>query len=242
MENQDDNKFLGEEKISKLLLKFSIPCILSLLISSLYNIVDQIFIGNSKLNYLGNAATGVVYPITIIAVAFAWCFGDGAAAYLSLCQGRGDTKNAHKSIGNSILVTLIISIIFLILGFIFKDQLLYLFGASDKSINLARDYYVIILAAIPIYMLGNSMNAVIRADGSPKFSMASTSIGAIINIILDPIFIFTFDWGIKGAAYATVIGQIGTLIISIIYYISKTKTFKLCKDSFKINFHILKML
>ena len=240
MENQDDNKFLGEEKISKLLLKFSIPCILSLLISSLYNIVDQIFIGNSKLNYLGNAATGVVYPITIIAVAFAWCFGDGAAAYLSLCQGRGDTKNAHKSIGNSILVTLIISIIFLILGFIFKDQLLYLFGASDKSINLARDYYVIILAAIPIYMLGNSMNAVIRADGSPKFSMASTSIGAIINIILDPIFIFTFDWGIKGAAYATVIGQIGTLIISIIYYISKTKTFKLCKDSFKINFHIFK--
>ena len=141
MENHEDNKFLGEEKISKLLTKFSIPCILSLLISSLYNIVDQIFIGNSKLGYLGNAATGVVYPITIIAVAFAWCFGDGASAYLSLCQGRGDTKNAHKSIGNSILVTFFISILFLILGFIFKDQLLYLFGASSKSISLARDYF-----------------------------------------------------------------------------------------------------
>ena len=139
MENQENNKFLGEEKISKLLLKFSVPCILSLLISSLYNIVDQIFIGNSNLGYLGNAATGVVYPITIIAVAFAWCFGDATAAYLSLCQGRNDTKNAHKSIGNSIVVTCFISILFLIFGFIFKNQLLYLFGASKKSITLARD-------------------------------------------------------------------------------------------------------
>ncbi len=239
MENQENNKFLGEEKISKLLLKFSIPCILSLLISSLYNIVDQIFIGNSSLGYLGNAATGIVYPITIIAVAFAWCFGDGAAAYLSLCQGMKDTKNAHKSIGNSILVTFIISIIFLILGFIFKDQLLYLFGASDKSIDLARDYYVIILSAIPIYMLGNSMNAVIRADGSPGFSMAATASGAIANIILDPIFIFGLNLGIKGAAFATIIGQFITLIVSIIYY-TKTKTFKLSIDSFKMNFSVFK--
>ncbi len=239
MENQENNKFLGQEKISKLLFKFSIPCILSLLISSLYNIVDQIFIGHSTLGYLGNAATGVVYPITIIAVAFAWCFGDGAAAYLSLCQGRGTSKNAHKSIGNSILVTFVTSIIFLILGFIFKEQLLYLFGASNKSIALARDYYTIILAAIPIYMLGNSMNAVIRADGAPKFSMATTATGAIINIILDPIFIFGFNCGIKGAAYATIIGQIATLILSIIYYL-KPKTFKLSLDSFKMDFNIFK--
>ena len=236
---KEENKFLGEEKISKLLLKFSIPCILSLLISSLYNIVDQIFIGNSTLGYLGNAATGVVYPITIIAVAFAWCFGDGAAAYLSLCQGRNDTKNADKSIGNSILITFIISIIFLILGFIFEDKLLYLFGASSSSINLAHDYFTIILAAIPVYMLGNSMNAVMRADGSPKFSMASTALGAIINIILDPIFIFGFNWGIKGAAYATIIGEIATLIVSIIYY-TRTKTFKLSLNSFKINLGVFK--
>ncbi len=239
MKNQESNKFLGEERISKLLLKFSIPCILSLLISSLYNIVDQIFSGNSDLGYLGNAATGVVYPITIIAVAFAWCFGDGSAAYLSLCQGRGDTKNAHKSIGNSILVTFIISIIFLILGFIFKDNLLYLFGASSSSIELARDYFEIILAAIPVYMVANSMNAVIRADGSPGFSMAATAVGAIINIILDPIFIFKLNLGIKGAAYATIIGQIASLIISIIYY-TRTKTFKLSLDSFKFDFKVLK--
>ena len=238
MKNQE-NKFLGEEKISKLLFKFSMPCILSLLISSLYNIVDQIFIGNSELGFLGNAATGVVYPISIIAVAFAWCFGDGSAAYLSLCQGRGDTSKADKAIGNSFVITFIVSILFLILGFCFKDQLLFLFGASSKSIDIARDYYVIILSAIPVYMLANSMNGIIRADGSPKFSMISTAIGAILNIILDPLFIFGFHWGIKGAAYATIIGQIASLILSIIYF-TKTKTFKLIKDSFKINFKILK--
>ncbi len=234
MENQENNKYLGQEKISKLLLKFSIPCILSLLISSLYNIVDQIFIGNSELGYLGNAATTVVFPITIIAVAFAWCFGDGTAAFLSLCQGRKDTKNVHKAVGNSILVTLIISIIFVIIGFLFMDKILYLFGASDTSIILARDYFKIILAAIPVYMLGNMMNAVIRADGSPAFSMASTLIGAIINIILDPIFIFGLKWGIKGAAWATIIGQIASFIIAIIYYF-RSKTFRLKLDSFKIN-------
>ncbi len=236
---EENNKFLGEEKISKLLIRFSIPCILSLLISSLYNIVDQIFIGNSELGYLGNAATGVVYPITIIAVAFAWCFGDGSSAYLSLCQGRGNAESADKSIGNSILVTGIISILFVIIGFFLKDTLLFLFGASNQSIELARDYYMIILAGIPVYMLANSMNAVIRADGSPGFSMATTLVGAILNIILDPIFIFVFHLGIKGAAYATVIGQVASFLLSIIYY-TKTKTFKLSWSSFKIDFRIFK--
>ena len=143
---EESNKFLGTEKISKLLLKFAIPCILSLLISSLYNIVDQIFIGNSELGYLGNAATTIVYPVTIIAVAFAWCFGDGAAAFLSLCQGRKDTKDVHKTIGNGIIITFVISIIFLILGFTFMDNILYAFGASEASISLARDYFIIILS------------------------------------------------------------------------------------------------
>ena len=235
MENQNDNKYLGQEKVSKLLFKFSIPCILSLLISSLYNIVDQIFVGNSSVGYLGNAATTVVYPITIIAVAFAWCFGDGSAAYLSLCQGRNDTKNSHKSIGNSILVTFIISIIFMILGYLFMDKLLYGFGASDVTINLAKDYFKIILLGIPFYMLANSVNSVIRADGSPKFSMAATLLGAILNIILDPIFIFGFNWGITGAAWATIIGQIASFILSVIYFF-RTKTFKLNRESFKINF------
>ena len=141
----ESNKFLGEEKISKLLVKFSIPCIFSLLISALYNIVDQIFIGNSSLGYLGNAATTVVFPLTIISMAFAWCFGDGSAAYLSLCQGRKDTENAHKAIGNSLLVTFIISIIFVLICFIFMDNILFMFGASDASIGYAKDYFIIIL-------------------------------------------------------------------------------------------------
>ena len=237
MENKEDNKYLGQERVSKLLLKFSIPCILSLLISSLYNIVDQIFIGNSDLGYLGNAATSIVFPITIISVAFAWCFGDGAAAFLSLAQGRNDTKNTHKAIGNSILINFIISIIFVILGFIFMDKLLYLFGASDVTIGLAREYFTIILLFIPVYMMANVMNPIIRADGSPAFSMISTLSGAIINIILDPIFIFVCKWGIAGAAWATVIGQVVSLIISIIYF-TRTKTFKLSLESFKMNFGI----
>ena len=240
MENNEENKFLGTEKVSKLLLKFSIPCILSLLISSLYNIVDQIFIGNSELGYLGNAATSIVFPITIISVAFAWCLGDGSAAFLSLCQGRKDTQNAHKAIGNSILINFLVSIIFVILGFIFKDKLLYLFGASDTTIGLASDYFIIILSFIPVYMLGNVVNGVIRADGSPSFSMAATLTGAITNIILDPIFIFGLKLGIKGAAWATIIGQILTAILSIIYLAKKTKTFKITLNSFKINLKIFK--
>ncbi len=193
---EGNNKYLGKEKVSKLLLKFSISCILSLLISSLYNIVDQIFIGNSELGYLGNAATSIVFPITIISVAFA----DGSVAFLSLCQGRKDTKNAHIAIGNGILINFVLSILFVILGNLFMDNLLFLFGASEVTLPLARDYFTIILIFIPVYMMANGMNAIIRADGSPGFSMASTLVGAITNIILDPIFIFVFKWGIAGAA------------------------------------------
>lgn len=190
---EGNNKYLGKEKVPKLLLKFSIPCILSLLISSLYNIVDQIFIGNSSLGYLGNAATSIVFPITIIAVAFAWAIGDGSAAFLSLCQGRKDTKNAHIAIGNGILINFVISILFVILGFLFMNNLLFMFGASETTLPIAQDYFRIILIFIPAYMIANGMNAVIRADGSPAFSMTATLIGAIANIILDPIFIFVFN-------------------------------------------------
>lgn len=237
MKKEESNKFLGEERLSKLLLKFSIPCILSLLISALYNIVDQIFIGNSSLGYLGNAATTVVFPLTVISMAFAWCFGDGSAAYLSICQGKKDTKNAHKAIGNSILVTGIISLIFVIICFLFMDEILFAFGASDASIGYAKDYFTIILSFIPLYMLTNSFTSAIRADGSPKYTMAATLSGAIINIILDPIFIFGFDMGIKGAAWATIIGQVVSFLIAF-SYVFKSKTFKLCLDSFKIDLKV----
>ncbi len=200
------------------MLKFSIPCVLSLLVSALYNIVDQIFIGNSELSALGNAATGVVFPIFIIAQAFAWCFGDGCAACLNICQGKNDTQSAHKAIGTGIVVTLSASVILTAIFFLLKTQLLTLFGASENSIEMAIEYFNIILAFFPVYMLSNMMNAVIRADGSPSWSMASMLIGAIINIILDPIFIFGLHWGMKGAALATVIGQFVSFVISFLYF------------------------
>lgn len=228
---------LGEEKISKLLIKFSIPCILSLLISALYNIVDQIFVGNSELGYLGNAATGIVFPILIIAQAFAWCIGDGSAAYLSICQGKKDTQNSHRCIGTGITITLILSVIMLALCAVWIEPLLRLFGASDQTIGMALEYFTIVLCFFPAFMLMNMMNAVIRADGSPAVSMASMSLGAILNIILDPIFIFALNWGIAGAAWATVIGQTFSFLVSVLYFF-RTKSFRLTKDSFVPHFKI----
>lgn len=235
MNQEQNSQFLGKEKISKLMLKFSIPCVLSLLVSALYNIVDQIFIGNSELSALGNAATGVVFPIFIIAQAFAWCFGDGCAAYLNICQGKRDTKSATQAIGTGIIVTLISSLVLMAFFYPFKTQLLTLFGASENSIGYAIEYFNIILAFFPIYMLSNMMNAVVRADGSPAWSMASMVVGALTNIVLDPVFIFGTKWGMFGAALATVIGQTVSFVITLVYFF-RTKTFKLTLKSFVPNF------
>ncbi|MGN0635300.1 MAG: cytidylate kinase family protein [Acutalibacteraceae bacterium] len=213
------------------MLKFSIPCVLSLLVSALYNIIDQIFIGNSELSALGNAATGVVFPIFIIAQAFAWCFGDGCAAYLNICQGKKDTKNATKAIGTGIVVTLLSALALMAIFYSFQTRLLTLFGASENSIGYAQEYFSVILAFFPIYMLSNMMNAVIRADGSPAWSMASMIAGALTNIILDPVFIFGTKWGMFGAALATVIGQTVSFVITLVYFF-RTKTFKLHGKSF----------
>lgn len=228
---KENGNFLGTEKISKLMIKFSIPCVLSLLVSALYNIVDQIFIGNSELSALGNAATGVVFPIFIIAQAFAWCFGDGCAAYLNICQGRSDSQNAHKSIGTGITLTFICGIVLMAIFYPLKTQILTLFGASENSIGYAVEYFNLILAFFPIFMLSNMMNAVIRADGTPAWSMASMLAGAITNIILDPVFIFGTKWGMFGAALATVIGQTVSFAVTFIYFF-RTKTFKLKFKSF----------
>lgn len=231
MEQEQNTHFLGRERILKLMLKFSVPCVLSLLVSALYNIVDQIFIGNSEFSALGNAATGVVFPIFIIAQAFAWCFGDGCAAYLNICQGRGDTQNATRAIGTGLVVTLASSLALMAIFYPFKTGLLTLFGASENSIGYAVEYFDQILAFFPIYMLSNMMNAVVRADGSPAWSMASMVAGALTNIILDPVFIFGTKWGMFGAALATVIGQTVSFAITLVYFF-RTKTFRLTKKSF----------
>lgn len=231
MEKQEQTNFLGTEKISKLMLKFCIPCVLSLLVSALYNIVDQIFVGNSELSTLGNAATGIVFPIFIIAQAFAWWIGDGCAAYMNIHQGRGDNDNTHKCVGTGMVVTVAVSIILLAVFYPLKTPLLTLFGASENSIGYAVEYFNIIIGFFPIYMLMNMINAVVRADGSPNWSMFSMLAGAIINIILDPVFIFACHWGMAGAAWATVIGQVVSFAISIIY-LFRTKTFRLKLKSF----------
>ena len=222
---------LGEEKINRLMLKFSIPCIMSLLVSSLYNIVDQIFIGNSELSTLGNAATGVVFPVFIIAQAFAWCFGDGCAAYLNICQGKNDAENAHKAIGASISMAFLAGVAMIAVIYGFKTPILTLFGASENTLPYAIEYLDIVLAMVPIFILCNMMNSVIRADGSPTWAMLSMLTGAVINIILDPVFIFGFRWGMTGAALATVIGQGATFLMTLIYFLN-TKTFKLTLKSF----------
>lgn len=238
MELVNENKILEEEKISKLLLKFSVPCVMGLLISAFYNIVDQIFIGNSTLGYLGNAATGVSFPVICIANAFAWCVGDGAASYLSICAGRKDTDSAHKSVGTGITVTLLISIVLMLICEVAVVPLMSLFGASNQTLDLAVTYFRIVAAFFPFYLLLNVMNSMIRADGSPGFAMKAMVMGAIINIILDPIFIFLLKWGIAGAAWATAIGQVVSFAICAIYFF-KPKSFRLKKSSFVPNLPIL---
>ncbi len=225
----------GTEKLSKLMLKFSIPCVLSLLVSALYNIVDQIFIGNSELSTLGNAATGVVFPFFIIAQAFAWCFGDGCAAYLNICLGKKDMQSADKAIGTGVTVTLLTSLLLIAVGYPLKAPLLTLFGASENSLGMAIEYLDVILAFFPFFMLSNMMNSVIRADGSPACSMASMLAGAVVNIVLDPLFIFGFHWGMAGAAWATVLGQLVSFLICV-WYFFRTKTFRLHPRSFLPDF------
>ncbi len=188
---QSNNNYLSEDNIGRLMLKFSIPCIMSLLVSSLYNIVDQIFIGWG-IGYLGNGATNVVFPVTIIALAFALMVGDGCAAYLSICQGRDDKEGAHKSVGNAIAFIVLVGLAFTVILALFKTNFLMAFGATENNIGYAEEYFNYIILGVPFFMFGNAMNSIIRADGSPKFAMLSTLLGAVINVILDPVFIFVF--------------------------------------------------
>lgn len=235
---EKEENILGKEKIGKLIKKFSIPCIISLLVNSLYNIVDQIFIGWG-VGYLGNGATNVVFPLVIVCLAFALMLGDGGAAYLSLKLGEKKKKEASKGVGNAIFLSVIIATIFCIVTLSFLPQLLNLFGCTDTLRKYALDYGFIIAIGLPFMMIGSTLNSIIRADGSPKYAMTSMVIGAILNIILDPIFIFVFNTGVQGAAVATVISQIVTFIINIIY-IKKFKTITLGKNEFKLEFNTAK--
>lgn len=224
------NQYLAEGKIGKLMMKFSIPCIMSLLVSSLYNIVDQIFIGRG-IGYLGNGATNIIFPVTVIALSLALLTGDGCAAYLSICQGMKDEKRAKKSVGNAVSFIIAVSLIFTVFLALSRDKLLWAFGATEGNIGYAEEYFFYIIMGIPFFMFANSMNSIIRADGNPQFAMVSTLIGAVINVILDPVAIFVLHWGMAGAAAATITGQIVSAFLAG-YYLFHTKTFHLSRDSF----------
>ena len=226
---------LGTEKIGKLLRTFAIPCIISMVVNALYNMVDQVFIGRG-VGYLGNGATNIVFPIVVVCFAFSLMFGDGTSAYLSLRLGEKKKKEAEKGVANGILAGVIVSIILCAVVLIFLPQLLNLFGCTDALREYALKYGGVIAIGIPFSMVGTILNSVIRADGSPKYAMISMVAGAILNIILDPIFIF--DWGlnmgVEGAALATIISQFVTFLLNVLY-IRKFKTIKLTKQSFKLD-------
>ena len=229
---EQEENILGKEKIGKLIRKFSIPCIISMLVNSLYNIVDQIFIGQG-VGYLGNGATNVVFPLVMICLAFSLMLGDGASAYLSLKLGEKKKEEAEKGIGNGVLLSAIVSVIFCAITLIFLPQFLKLFGCTENLRNYAMAYGKIIAIGFPFSMVGTTLNSIIRADGSPKYSMISMVSGAILNTILDPILIFGFKMGVEGAAIATVVSQILTFILNVAY-IKRFKSIKLSKDIFKL--------
>ena len=232
------NNYLGTEKVGVLLRKFAIPCIFSLIISCLYNIVDQIFVGNG-VGYLGNAATGVVFPITVIGWGVSLFFGDGAAADLSVSFGKNETEDIHSTVGNSILCSFLCGVLIVAVSYLWGDNLLRLIGATDANLSLAHDYGFIIYAMMPLALVQNSLASIIRADGSPRYAMCAMLVGAVINIIGDPVAIFVLNLGIKGAAYATILGQFVSFLICA-FYLTKSKTFKISLKSFSLNMSILK--
>lgn len=234
------NQFLGTERIGKLMRQYAIPCIISLLVGALYNIVDQIFIANaSYLGSYGNAANTVVFPLTVVALAIAVMVGDGCCAFVSMALGRKESDKAKRSVGNAVVLTIAGSVILTALYLIFANQIIAMFGGTvnEETFRQSQEYFFYITLGIPFYMFGQAMNPVIRADGNPKFAMASTLAGAVINIILDPIFIFCFKWGMMGAAVATVIGQVVTAILAV-WYIVHMKTVKPSRKDFALQRNI----
>ncbi len=235
MENAipERQRAFATEPIGRLIMRFAIPSVIALLVNSLYNIVDQIFIG-WVVGYLGNGATNIVFPITIIALALAMMIGNGGAAYLSLKLGEGKAAEAEKGVGNSITLIIVVSIVLTVVFIAFMDPVLTLFGATDILRPYALDYGYIIGFGLPFMMISASINSMIRADGSPKCAMLSMVVGAIVNVILDPVFIFVFHMCVQGAAIATVIGQVASFAVSLAY-LPRFKTVRLSAPMFRLN-------
>ena len=234
---EGSNQFLGAQPVGKLMRRYALPCIISLLVGALYNIVDQIFIANaSYLGSYGNAANTVVFPLTVVALAIAVMIGDGCCAFVSISLGRQEPRAARDSVGNAVGLVTISGLALAAVYLLFADGIISLFGGrvNEETFRYSREYFFYISLGIPFYMFGQAMNPIIRADGSPRLAMASTLAGAVINIILDPIFIFTFHWGMMGAAVATVIGQVATAALAV-WYLRNMKVIRPGRESYRPN-------
>ena len=234
----DTNLFLEREKISSLMIRYSVPLIVSLLVAALYNIVDQIFIANaSYLGSNGNAANNVVFPMTVIALAFTLMIGDGVCAFVSMSLGARNHKQAGDSVGSAALLSSSVGVVIALVYWVFREELVTIFGGrvNGETFRLAVEYFSWIIPGIPFYVFGQAMNPVISADGSPNYVMFSTLMGAGINIVLDPLFIFGFHMGMTGAAIATIMGQIFTAFMSFRYIAFKTRAISFSRDN--LHFH-----
>ena len=220
MEQRTMDNPMGYEPIGKLLRKFAVPSVIAMLVNSIYNIVDQIFIGQG-VGYLGNAATTVALPITTITLAVAMLIGAGGNAFAAIKLGEQKKDVAERTLGAVFFTMVILGILMAVAGFIFLVPMLNLFGATENNLQYAIDYSSIILIGIPFVLCGVGGSNFARTDGSPKVAMISMVVGAVMNTILDPIFIFIFDWGVKGAAVATIMGQIATAVIIMRYFVRK---------------------
>ena len=239
---QKTNSFLETQPIGALMRKYAIPCVISLLVAALYNIVDQIFIANaSYLGSYGNAANTVVFPLTVVALAIAVMIGDGCCAFVSICLGANRKDDAHRSIGNAVVICIVSSVVLTAVYLIFQSGILTMFGGrvNEETFVQAKEYFTWITIGVPFYMFGQALNPIIRSDGSPKFAMASTLAGAAVNIVLDPLFIYGFHWGMMGAALATILGQILTAALAV-WYLLHLKSVRLEKGSFQLSARLIR--
>ena len=226
---------LGYKKISSLLAGFAIPSIIAMLVSSLYNVVDQIFIGQN-VGYLGNAATNVAFPLTTICMAITLTIAIGTAAQYSLFLGQKDEEKAAATVGSGICLMLLFGFVYAVLISVFHEPLLRAFGATDNVFPYAVEYTRITAIGMPFIVIMNGMSSIARADGSPMYSMTAMVIGAIVNTVLDYFFVVVFGMGVGGAAWATVIGQVVSAVFGLIY-LKKLKRIVLKKRHFSINLH-----
>ena len=239
---QKTNAFLEHEKTGTLMRKYAVPCVISLLVAALYNIVDQIFIANADyLGSTGNAANTVVFPLTVVALAIAVCIGDGCCASVSISLGAGRQKEASGSIGGAVTLSVACGLLLTACYLLLTEPILTLFGGrvNESTFALSKEYFFYITLGIPFYMFGQALNPIIRSDGSPRFAMAATLSGCLVNVVLDPLFIFVFRWGMMGAAVATVAGQIVTAALSV-WYLAHTKAVRLEKHDFIPHFPLIR--